>query len=279
MNQFESHGLAHEFFTASINNCSYLSYECPFYENFLNGDCLAKKINYMGLHSNINDATNSKNLTYYLQTSNTKPYCPTFTCQSKNEQGYCTPSNKHFETCKKLTNKECNQKSNNFWCCPFKKEKQIVENDLAIVIDVTNNSKLKNHQFNKTIKFVSSLIKNADVSLFGTRVALIFYSPLNVRTLAYLNEENTQSSLLQKLYTIELETSETANGNTQLVNALKQCQNVFTLKNGMRDYSMGIGKQIILVSGELMSGNSEAVTISKHLIEQGFFKLILFFLS
>jgi hypothetical protein len=195
----------------------------------------------------------------------------TNTCEKNKQKGFCTPSSKHTNAnvCNKLTNFECNPRRNNYWCCPEKPKKKLTEIDLAIVIDSTKGFKLTSDQFIKTIHFVESLIKKSDVNPDGTRIALISYSAMSVRTLAYLNEKNTLSNLVNILQSIALESS----GETlkpQLENALKQCQKVFLVENGMRDLSKGITKQILLLSGEDIGKNLEAIVIQKQLIQKGF---------
>jgi hypothetical protein len=54
-----------------------------------------------------------------------------------------------------------------------------------------------------------------------------------------------------------------------LIDALKQCQNVYKLENGMRDLSKGIDKQVMFISGDELSKNEQAVKIVKQLGDQG----------
>ena len=265
-----SHGVSHDYFIASINNCSFVAYFCANYENYLHGRCLNEKTNFMGLHA-VQIEKTSLNMTFYLETNKTRPFCLTDTCEKNKQKGFCTPSSKYTNAnvCNKLTNFECNPKKNNYWCCPEKPKKKLTEIDLAIVIDSTKSLKLTSVQFIKTIQFVESLIRKSDVNPEGTRIALISYSAMNVRTLAYFNDINAVSNLVNILQSIAQESNE-EDLKPQLENALRQCQKVFLEENGMRGLSKGITKQIVIFSAEDIGKNWEAAEIQKQLGQKGF---------
>jgi hypothetical protein len=105
------------------------------------------------------------------------------------------------------------------------------------------------------------------MSLERTRVALVVYSGSNIKILSYLNEKKSRNYFLSLINWVKLE----KNLNSNLTLVLEQCDNVFKVENGMRDFKEGVAKQIILISGEDMSKNSDAVQAYKKLRSKGLF--------
>ncbi|CAF0725536.1 unnamed protein product [Brachionus calyciflorus] len=94
------------------------------------------------------------------------------------------------------------------------------------------------------------------------------YSSSTIETLSYLNEEKSKESLLNMLNLIEM-TEKKDNSKFLLEDALKQCENIFTLEKGMRAPDKGFGKQIIILTTEMVFKNNQAVEMIKKFSEKG----------
>ena len=97
----------------------------------------------------------------------------------------------------------------------------------------------------------------------------MFFSSKSVKVLAYLNENKNKQDLIDLLQSMKFEAIK-RNLRSQLTNALKIAENkVFTIESGMRGYSLGVGKTIILVSEEDLSANDEMVQVKKQVEAKG----------
>ena len=259
-----SHGRAIYFFIASINDCSFLGYKCDSYDDFLNGNCSHNQTNYMGLKARLD--TNSS---YYLETGRTYPFCLNESCSlSKFKYGFCTPESKTpcLKKCSKLNKKECGGKKG-LMCCSIKAEKKL-KNDLLILIDTQNYEDSTNEKFNNSIRFLRNFVNKTKIN-DEVKIGLMFFSSKSVKVLAYLNENKNKQDLIDLLQSMKFEAIK-RNLRSQLTNALKIAENkVFTIESGMRGYSLGVGKTIILVSEEDLSANDEMVQVKKQVEAKG----------
>ena len=300
-----SHGLSHSYFTASINDCVFQSFKCDSYNDFDENRCTRKE-NVMGLHAHFNDKNYGPEIVstiisqpgYYLETPNKKPYCSSATATTikpskpgtnmpcvidkKPELKYCIHSGDRAKNneCAKITNKQCSN-NNGYYCCKNRLDENAeshknslydlnFQNDLAIVIDTTNSLKETNRQLNKTIRFVSSLIRETTISIDATRLSLVVYSASSVRTLATFNDEHTQTSLITLLNSIELDKQiETSKGIAPLELALDECQRLFSVEKGMRDHSLGVPKQMLIINDQALNESSLVIERLKQISQRG----------
>ena len=271
LNEMCNHGRACEFFTDSINKCKlqFKAYKCNDYSAYLNGQCDYWSYNYMGLDALLE--TSEKK--FHLETTATTPFCYSQTCTIKNKPGYCAyGKEKKGQDCIKLNHKECGN-NNRFSCCLNKKSK-LTQKDLTIVIDSSSRS---SEEFEKAIDFAAGFIRNAEISLDSTRVAIISYSSTNAQTLSFLNQNNSQDKLLNILNSIPIESvdQESIKSNPPLIKALQQSLEIYKVENGMRELNKGVDKQVIFISGEEIKKNEQAKLIVKELGTKGELNLVI----
>jgi len=263
MNNLCNHNRAYELFTSSLNKCKFNAYECYDYSCFLNGNSDYKNSNLMGLDA----ITKEEPYNYYLETRAAYPFCFETTCTYQKKQGYCAYGKEKKGECYKLNDKSCGT-NNRYWCCLERKEK-LIEKDLTLVIDTSSRS---SEEFQKAINFLASVIKSSEINQESTRLAIIDYSSATTQTRTYLKQDNSQQYLLNVINSIPIDMigpNTKRPSSPHLIDALKQCQNVYKLENGMRDLSKGIDKQVIFISGDELSKNEQAVQIVKQLGDQG----------
>ena len=267
-----NHGRAHQYFIASINNCKFEAKQCASYSDYIENKCYGYT-SQMGLFA---QSVLSPIIPYkfYLKTTGdeTDPrFCgkpkTCFHVKSK-KNGFC--SNKGSYNCNKKQedNKECNEKNSNKYKCCIKSSNTISKTDLSFVIDVTASTGLTNELFSKSLNFVSNLINRSDIQTNSTKVALSTYTNSNIKTHAYLDENNDSTKILNLIKSIKLETN-VENSQSPISNIISECEKIYTLEKGMRDSSKGFGKQIIFITGDIITNNNEFILKTKKFKSQG----------